>query len=101
MKTLQNKIYGQTVYCKGEKLTVINNFGDIMTVQHENGLKSTKLYKDLRLPISDHLSNGYEWLSTKRNKLEQRIIKETGIWTLYGLYMIGVWLLCVGAITCF
>lgn len=101
MKTLQNRTYGNTVYSKGEKLTVINNFGDTMTVLHENGLKSTKLYKDLRLPISDHLSNGYEWASGKRNRLEEQIIKETGIWTLYGLYAIVVWLGCVGLVSLF
>lgn len=101
MKTLQNRTYGQTVYCNGEKLTVINNFGDCMTVLHENGLKSTKLYKELRLPISDNLSNGYEWASRKRNRLEEQIIKETGILTLYCLYAIGLWLLIIGGITCF
>ena len=99
MKTLQNKTYGQTVYSKGEKLTVINNFGDTMTVQHENGLKSRMPYERLRLPISDHLINGYEWASEKRNRLEQSIIKETGIWTLYGLYAIAVWLVAVGVVS--
>ena len=101
MKTLENRTYGQTVYSKGEKLTVINNFGDTMTVLHENGLKRTIPYNRLRLPITDHLKNGYEWASGKRNKLEEQIIKETGIWTLYGLYAVSLWLICVGLVSLF
>ena len=101
MKTLENRTYGHTVYSKGEKLTVINNFGDTMTVLHENGLKTRMPYERLRLPLSDHLSNGYEWASGKRNKLEEQIIKETSVYVLYVFYIGAIWLICVGLVSLF
>ena len=86
MKTLKNRSYGDTVYSNGCKLKVINNLGDAMVCEYENGLKTTIPYNRLRLPIRDMLSNTYDIISAKRDRLETAIINDDKGWVLLAFY---------------
>ena len=101
MKTLKNRYYGNVVYSNGCKLKVLNNLGDCMVCEYENGLKATIPYSRLRLPIRDMLSNTYEIISEKRDRLETAIINDDKGWVLLAFYASVSVISIICCVTCF